>query len=159
MKKNKFAILMLVAMLALSACTFSFSIDGKEVITGQADKQAIADAICLTCSETEGSLTEIDEDEGEQIELEECGYDYTLMPIGHDSLGIPLADYGIDLRGKEVVGPALVQIDSLAVIYVLPGQTYDVVKGTTWVYTGDEACLRSQFVFYPGKQFFPVPTP
>ena len=162
-KVFKTVLIAIIAMLALSACTFSFAIDGKEVISGNADKEAIASAICLSCdSKVVAPVVTPVVEEPEKVTTpevnKECGYDYMYMPLGRDSLGIPLADYGINYRG-DIEGPALVQIDSLAVIYVLPGQIYDVVKGITWKYNGDEACMRAQFESFPGKQFLPVPTP
>ena len=79
------------------------------------------------------------------------------MPEGKDANGIPLADYGIKYSG-EILGPAIVQLDSLTAVTVFPGETYNVPEGdiVTWKYQGDEACLRSQYQWFPGKTFIPV---
>ena len=86
-----------------------------------------------------------------------CGYDYSVMPQGKDEHGNPLADEGITYVGK-IEGPAIVQIDSLTAVSIFPGESFDVPEGdiVTWKYIGDDACLRTQYQWFPGKTFIPV---
>jgi hypothetical protein len=87
---------------------------------------------------------------------EACGYDFDYMPEGKDEFGIPKSDYGIKVDGN-IKGPAIVQLDSMSIVAVYPGQTFDVPKGATvWVYTGGESCPRSQFGEFPGKTVYSV---
>lgn len=86
-----------------------------------------------------------------------CSYDYNIMPEGRDSSGTPLADYGIFNIGT-VNGPAIVQLDSLQIVAVYPGNSYSVTDATdpVWVYSGDSDCLEAQFQYFPGKSIVPI---
>lgn len=86
----------------------------------------------------------------------ECSYDYSVMPTGRDSEGRPLADHGISYPGS-IIGPALVQLDSLTVVSVFPSEVYVVPENsTTWKYIGDSSCLISQYKSFPGKNIIRI---
>jgi hypothetical protein len=114
-------------------------------------------------SSEESDIEEIDVNETSEKVIvvpaarEACSYDYDIMPEGFDEEGIPLADYGLDLAGETIVGPAIVQLNSLTAIAVYPGEEYEVPDGTTtWMYTGDKGCPRGQYQYFPGKTIYRI---
>jgi hypothetical protein len=140
----------------------------------EAYREACAIQIAETAEETEVVCEpEVEKpDVAEPVEAEEpvvnepvvivsapkaCGYDYSVMPRGEDEHGNPLADEGISYIG-EIEGPAIVQIDSLTAVTIFPGETFYVPEGdiVTWKYIGDDACLRAQYQWFPGKTFYAI---
>ncbi len=82
-----------------------------------------------------------------------CSYDYGFMPNGKDTNGVPLADYGVINFLGTVEGPAIVQLDSLTIVSVHPGETFTVSDATdpVWKYAGNLDCLLAQYQYFPNK--------
>lgn len=168
-KKLLIVVTMLIAMLALSACTFSFSIDGKEVINGEADKEAIASAICLSCDEKTVVSEETSDVEEEAAVAEETSdieekteTKRLVLPEGDASVCKYMDDFNAEGKvvpaGTELIGPAVVKPNrNLDFAYLV---LVDVKYITTesdeiiWMLEGDNACVLSQAMFFSTSEEF-----
>lgn len=67
-------------------------------------------------------------------------------------------DTGILLEEESMVaGPAMVQLDGMTAIAVMPNATYEAPTGAVvWLYEGEVECLMAQTIFFEGKtiEFF-----
>ncbi len=175
MKTKKFLIVvsMLIAMLALSACTFSFSIDGKEVINGNADKEALASAICITCDDGKAVVVseEISDDVEEKTAVAEETSDDVEEKTETKRLVLPegnayVCKYmdGFDSEGQavpsgtELIGPAVVKpnrdIDFAYLVLVDVEYTTIESDEVIWMLDGDNACVFSQAKFFSTSEEF-----
>jgi len=72
-----------------------------------------------------------------------------LSQVGQNNPNVGLAVNA----GTQILGPAIVQLNSMSVVAVYPGKTYTTVQPSIyWAYGSDQlSCLESQYVFFPGK--------
>ena len=163
-KRLLIVVTMLIAMLALSACTFSFSIDGKEVINGNADKEAIASAICVTCddkvvvSEETSDVEEKTAVAEETSDVEEKTETKRLVLPEDGNSTVCKYMEGFDSEGQAVpsgtklIGPAVVKpnrnLDHAFLVLVDVEYTTIESDEVIWMLEGDDACVKSQAMFF-----------
>jgi hypothetical protein len=168
MKKTGYIVLAIAFAILLGACSPKVPVKcGDSILEVSVDKVEEYKKACSTetepvaqqpaCEPAVVAESVVNEPEKVIIATSTCSYDYSVMPTGLDEEGNPLADHGISYTG-DIIGPALVQLNSKTVVSVFPGEVYKVPSGDilTWKYIGNDDCLLSQYQWFPGKNIIRI---
>lgn len=162
--KSIVIVCMLIGMLALSACNYSFSINGKEVINGNADQEAIASVICVTCDDKVVVSEETSEVEETVILTEEEKTETKRLVLPEGDASVCRYMEGFDAEGQVVpagtklIGPAVVKpnrnLDHAFLVLVDVEYTTINTDEVIWMLEGDDACVLSQAKFFSTSEEF-----